>query len=291
MSVAERQNTDDALLFLAATQRRYALARRWRSVRIDVALLFAVAGPVVAHAADEATAYVAAAAAVWTLVSRVLTAAEAHARGQAVRAQERFDTYVFGLEWNSGSLGSMPSREDLCDWAQEQRSASRDWYPPVAARAPSPIDVLLCQRSSVNWSRRDHQVMRLLALVVPAVLLVGSLAYAAGSDLSLGDYLLQWGLPLLPGALDVIDVAVGNHQLVSRKQQLEEQIDGLLERFRAGVDPARLADCRAVQDRVVETRLLPGVPGWWYRLTREKRERAMLDAAEGYMRDLGIDSA
>ena len=40
----------------------------------------------------------------------------------------------------------------------------------------------------------------------------------------------------------------------------------------------------------METRLLPGVPYWWYRLTRDKRERVMLEAAEGYLRDLGIEA-
>ena len=63
--------------------------------------------------------------------------------------------------------------------------------------------------------------MRLLALIAPALLLFGSLIYAAATNLGLGDYLLQWGLPLLPGALNLVDIAVDNHRLVSRKQQVE----------------------------------------------------------------------
>lgn len=288
MSVAERQNSDDALLFVRAAQRRYALARLWRAIRIDGALAFAVAGPVVAHAADNATPYIAAGAAAWALAGRVLAAAEGHARRQAVRAQEMFDTLVFGLGWNPGAAGERPSREEVCDWADNERSTSRNWYPPVLAAAPTPIDVLLCQRSSVVWSRRDHQVMRFVALALPVLLFVGSLIYAASTNLGLDDYLLQWGLPLLPGALDVADVALDNHRLVDRKRQLEREIEALLDRFRSGPDAPTLADCRLVQDRIVETRLLPGVPLWWYRITHVKRERAMYVAAEGYLRDLGI---
>jgi hypothetical protein len=284
--VPDRQNTDDALLFMCAARRRYATARRWRSLRIAVALMIGIAGPVVASVASGADVYVAAAAALWTVVSRVLSVVEQQVRSEAVRAQEKFDTHVFGIAWNDTATGDEPSREELEDWSRRETARPTDWYPPNLVTLPDGAAILLCQRASVNWSRRDHQVYRFVVLGLAGLIGVGPVIYALVADLSLADYLLRWAIPLLPTILVVVDAAIERHHLASEEYRVEKSVHALLDQIKQTGTTPSLSDCRRVQDEIVAMRLLPGVPNWWYRLTRARRERAMQAAAQGYAREI-----
>lgn len=104
---------------------------------------------------------------------------------------------------------------------------------------------------------------------------VATLIIGVALDLSLGDYLLRLGLPILPAGLDVLDMATGNAQLAADKLHLEAEADDLLTRcITARELPPRRA-CRDLQNGIYATRLKPGVPQWIYRLTRADREDDM----------------
>lgn len=224
--------------------------------------------------------YVAAFAAAWVVFSRtVLLGQERREQDAGALAQEVFDVDVFGLPWNAAKAGPAPAPEDLCNWGERQAETEvRDWYPDVRP-VQYPLDVLLCQRASVTWARQDHatyaQILR--SCVGVALVLTVALGLILGLDLS--EYLLRLGLPVLPAALDVLDIASANTGLARSRGQLQLEADSLYARARETGRPPSMHQCRGLQDEIHATRRVLGVPNSFYRLTRERRQRNMQDVA------------
>lgn len=286
-SIFERQNTKEALLTARAFKRRYAIARRWRLLRVGTALVIGTAGVLLALIEPGTSEYVAAAAAVWLVFSRiVLTPNELRERRQGAVAQERFDTTVFDLPWSPSVVGPIPAPEDIRNWAHKQDDDGlRDWYSD-ARPAQHPVDVLLCQRSTVTWARQDHATYsRMLNWAVGAAL-AATLVLGVVLDLTLGEYLLRLGLPVLPAALDVLDIANGNAKIARAKRRLETGADELLVRARTNGTAPTVAECRDLQNGIFATRLLPGVLNGMYRRTRSKRQRNMDDTVRDQVQSL-----
>lgn len=274
-----RQNDDNATLYARAMGCRYARAKQWRGLRIYVAIGMGLAGPLVGLLAENASPYLGAAAGLWALVGRGLAMVERHYRRQGQQAQECFDTHVFELPWNS-ALARRPSREDLIDWASTNQTKSVDWYPPEVARLPRPLDALLCQRASANWARRDHERYRVLVAGVGVVMLVISVIIGVLAGMSLGEYLIKLALPLLPALLEIIEIADQNAQLAVAKSNIETRIDELIATAAATGQVPSEQSSRAAQDELFATRGVAAVPEWWYSRTRDRREAAMVEAAE-----------
>jgi hypothetical protein len=277
-SIFERQNQPDALALAKAFRRRYAIARRWRRLRVAAGLLIATAGVLLALLEPSTEEYVSAIAAGWAVFGRtVLDGYEQRQRHCGAVAQELFDTEVFNLPWSPSAVGSRPAPEDVRNWARGQSDERlHDWYGD-ARPARHPVDVLLCQRSIITWARQDHATYAHLLRWAAGIAFIATLIIGVILDLSLGEYLLRLGVPVLPACLDVLDIAKANAQVATTKRRLEQQADALLTRARTAATPPTIAECRELQDGIYATRLMAGVPNWMYAITRSKRQQNMED--------------
>jgi hypothetical protein len=279
-SIAERQNQPAALRAARAFRRRYAIARRWRALRLGVGLALGTVGVLLALLEPSTGEYVAALAAAWIVFSRtVLLAQERREQDAGALAQEVFDVEVFDLPWNAAKAGPAPAPEDLCNWGERQaESEVRDWYPDVGP-VQHPLDVLLCQRASLTWARQDHGTYAHVLRWGVGVALLLTVVLGLILGLELGEYLLRLGLPVLPAALDILDIATANAALARSRGQLQLETDSLYARARDAGQPPSMHDCRVLQNEIYATRRVIGVPDWFYRLTRERRQRNMQDVA------------
>jgi hypothetical protein len=286
-SISERQNSAAALLVARAFRRRYVVARRWRMLRIGVGVLVGTVGILLALFERSTSDYVAAFAAAWIVFGRtVLAGKEQRERRCGAVTQECFDTDVFELPWSTSVVGPPPEPEDVRNWARREAVGDlRNWYPDPRP-AQHPVDVLLCQRSIITWARQDHATYAEVLRWAVGVGLVATLVLAVLLDLSVGEYLLRLGVPVLPAALDVLDVAKGNSDLAAAKQRLEAQAGALLARARDDAIPPSVAECRDLQNGIFATRLLPGVPGWLYRFTRTGRQTNMEETVRAQVQSL-----
>lgn len=277
-SIFERQNEPKALGLARAFRRRYAVARRWRLLRVGVGLLIGTVGVLLALLEPSTEEYVSAIAAAWLVFGRtVLEVYEERQRRRGALAQELFDTRVFDLPWNPSAVGSQPAPEDVRNWARRQGDEGlSDWYADTHPARP-PIDVLLSQRAIITWARQDHTAYAHLLRWAAGIAFVATVVIGLVLGLSLGEYLLRLGVPVLPACLDVLDIAKANAQVASTKKRLERRADVLLERARTSETPPTTAECRELQDGIYATRLLPGVPNWMYAITRSERQRNMED--------------
>jgi len=278
--IRERQNRPDALSAARAFRRRYALARRWRTLRLAGSASIGAAGIALALFGPESSApCIAAAAAAWLFGSRIfMRPNEIRLQDQGALAQEVFDAAVFALPWNDAAVGRRPAYEDIANWGRHQGEEDlRDWYPDTGG-AHHPVDALICQRAIVTWARQDHEtharVLRAAAAVIGAAIIVLALAL----DLSLGGFLLYLGLPYLPLAFEILDVADQNSTLAASKLRLEENADALFASAEAGIAPS-LDACRRLQDEIFTTRRAVGIPTWFYERTRGGRQENMEDVA------------
>ncbi len=275
-SIFERQNESDVLDLAKAFRRRYTLARRWRVVRVGIGVLIGTFGVLLALLAPSTEEYVSAAAAGWVVFGRtVLDAYERRQRRCGALAQELFDTEVFGLPWSPSTVARRPAPEDVRNWGRgESVEGLRDWYPD-ARPAQHPVDVLLCQRSIVTWARQDHSTYAHILRWVVGGTFVATLVIGVVLDLSLGEYLLRLGVPVLPAALDVLDIAKGNSDAARAKSRLEAEANALLATARMTATAPTVVECRELQTGIYATRLLPGVPNWMYNFTRRNRQENM----------------
>lgn len=159
--------------------------------------------------------------------------------------------------------------------------ALRDWYPAAAERVIRPVDVLLCQRSSVVWGRRTHSGYAALLLALTLGWWIVGVAVGVLADLSLGEYLVGLFLPSLPAFLDASELWRAHREQADNKGLIENEIDELWATARAIAHVPPPERCREIQDRIYVTRRTgPPVPRPYYRLRRDRDERAMQSAAE-----------
>lgn len=277
-SIFERQNEPQALDLAKAFRRRYAVARRWRLLRVGTGFLIGTVGALLALLEPSTEEYVSAIAAAWIVFGRtVLDWYEQRQRCCGALAQELFDTQIFELPWNSSAVGSRPAPEDVRNWTRGQSDEGlHDWYADTGP-AQHPVDVLLSQRSAITWARQDHTTYAHLLRWAVGATFIATLVTGMALGLSLGEYLLRLGVPVLPACLDVLDIAKANAQVARTKSRLERQADVLLARARTTETPPTIAECRELQDGIYATRLLPGVPNWIYAITHGNRQQNMED--------------
>jgi hypothetical protein len=230
---------------------------------------------------EQSTAdYVAGAAAAWIVFGRTLLAAqERREQEQGALAQEVFDIEVLRLPWNAATAGVQPAPEDLRNWGERQPPDSmRDWYADVRP-ARHPVDALICQRSSVTWARQDHATYARVLRVIGGAALVATILLGIALSMNLGEYLLRLGLPVLPAVLDIFDIASANDAIGRRRVLIAEEADRLYTRARDSAVAPSEAECRRLQDEIYGTRRVMGIPDWFYRLTRRRRQRNMEEVA------------
>lgn len=109
--------------------------------------------------------------------------------------------------------------------------------------------------------------------------MVATLVLGVALHLNLGDYLLRLGLPVLPAVLDVFDIATGNAALGRSRGRLAHEADRLYEQACDTGVPPTILECRALQDEIYATRRTVGVPSWFYRVTRTRRQLNMEEVA------------
>lgn len=280
-TIAERQNAPVALRAAKAFRRRYRVAKFWHTLRGGGGILLGTVGVFIALIKPSTADGIAAAAAGWAFVGRLLLVElERHFQGDGALGQEVFDTYVLQVGWNAAAAGDPPVAEDLINWgARQTEDGLRDWYPDTSEAIP-PLDALICQRASLTWARQDHQTYALILRVVAIAAFCVTLILGAALKLSVGDYMLRLAVPMLPGVLDILDLARANSELGTRRKQAEQLALAMYSNARDTAVAPTVAECRSLQDEIYRSRRVIGPPSWFYFLKRSARQINMEQVAD-----------
>jgi predicted pore-forming effector associated with SMODS systems len=272
--IKQRQDHKPHLQRLLAYSNLYNTAQWWRRTRTLGTFTLAATAPVIALLVPSTSAMLAAISGGWLVLGRtILTWLEQRATLHAVRVQELYDTELFFLPWNTSLAGRRPVPDDVADAARHIKKDKDylNWYDIDLGDTPWPGDVLLCQRQSVVWSRRDHRAYGTTIVLTGISWFILGLTIALAQDLTLADYLIKIFLPSAPAFLDSVELGRAHWRHAAAREQVENEIHDLWETYRANPASLTEAECRKIQDEAFRLRLNgPRVPNLFYKLRRAK---------------------
>jgi hypothetical protein len=280
--ISQRQNSDASMDLLRADTWYYLRAKRWHALKVGGTLLLALAAPIVLFWEPGWGDWLGALAGAWVLAGRtVLSWLDERHVHQAVTIQEEFDVDLFDLDWNDALAGSKAAPEDIDTAARKivkeaDLERLRNWYAD-ADSAVWPMNVVLCQRSSAVWGRRNHFGYAYLVLGLGITWFAAGLVMASlAPNPSLAHYLVIVFLPSQPAFLDTVDLLRGHLRLANAKKALEEQTTALWTRGVQSPGLVTQQDCRDIQDQTYRLRRAGmQIPQIIYRIRRKQDEAAM----------------
>jgi len=273
------QNAPDALRLLIAQRRLYRKAKRWLAARWLGFVVIGIAAPVVSTVWPNCAAVAGAAAGVWIFLGRTwLLTSQEIITARAAAIQEQFDLLVFGMpSVERATHRSSPEEISLIVGGDSQVRVVAgdehllDWYPFKGKDGT--IAIGIAQRANVAYTDSLLKTTVSAWSMVIAVWLMALTIFAIAAGLTLGEFVLGVGLPILPAALDAIQLFNGVRRSSADKADLAQEIEDRL----AGVpNSVRPHDLLVWQSRLFELRRsAPEVPDFLYKLRRSVNERAM----------------
>jgi hypothetical protein len=263
---------------LLAYSHLYNRAQWWRRIRSLGTFTLATAAPIIALTFPATGDVLAAVSAGWLVLGRTtLSWLEQHARYKAVQVQELYDVRLFYLPWNSALAGRQPGPEDIASAAHHIRNRDRftGWYTVDVADTPWPGDVLLCQRQSLVWSRRDHRGYGTAVLATGIAWLLVGLTVAFVRDLTIAEYLIKIFLPSAPAFLDSYELARAHWSDAAAQEEIEDRINEIWSSYHNNPAAIPITECREIQDSAFALRRNgQRVPTLFYLIRKATSDRA-----------------
>ncbi|MFD8044832.1 S-4TM family putative pore-forming effector [Streptomyces chartreusis] len=272
--IKERQDQPEHLTRLLAYSHLYKTAVRWRRIRIWGNVVMALTAPLFAVFLPSDASTRGAIAAAWLVLGRtVLSSLEQSYSLQGANVQELYDTKLFHLPWNQALVGREPVPDDVSAAARRIRDHGPylDWYSIDLGDTPWPGDVLLCQRQSAVWSRRDHRAYGTFLAISGGTWTLTIIVFALARDMTLLTFLVALFLPSAAALLDTIELAREHWQQSVKRRQVEDDIHDVWNKYQASPRDIPIAECQRLQDATYLLRRdSPPVPKWFYNLRRHE---------------------
>lgn len=274
------QNMEEAQRLLAAQSSLYTSSKTARDIRVGVVLLAAVCLALAAALSDGGDVPVGVVGGLVVLIASLIAAQRQQSRTElAVAVQERFDTQVFQLKWNSLCVRRTPTGQEVAGAASKYRGdRTRDWYPDTGT-AERPLDILICQQANLGWGAFVHRSWAWLVVTVS----IGAIALGAvvwwGVDLTAFQGMNILALPALPLLWEASDEVRRHFESAKGKDETQQLVlsiwqEGLTNK---GTTASR---CRDIQNEIVHIRRTNAhVPDWFDKRFRGRSEHAMRTSA------------
>lgn len=291
--IPQRQNQAEFVNRIAASSRAYELVERLARWQSGLAIIAAVAGPVVRLSYPVAVPWAAYFSCGVILINLVLERRERKYRRLGAKVQEVFDTALLNLTWNSHRCQAAPDHEEINSLAEAYRKRSTterllNWYPVEAGSIPLEYARFVCQRANMRW---DMELRRKFAALfyVAAALAVGGLGCVAlAMNWTASEVLVSLVVPALPLAVKLVQQGLKH----TDSAEISERAKGMLETIWSnalvsGTDVAQLSeDARRLQDELFDRRCTtPKVPQRLYLWWKDDLERDMQFAAKQMVKE------
>lgn len=283
--IVQAQNSDANLRLLLVQRRLYSYAKIWSMVRGIGVGVVAIVAPILTAVVPEAAVVVAAVAAAWFALNRLLFSfLERYFATRGATAQEQFDTSIFGMPTiaiRSPRLMPEEMRRLAGDRVRRKKAYSdeslKDWY-PIRTDVDGTVAIAISQRANLAYSQtllRRNAAVWLVLLIVWAVVAV---IIGIANHFDLLTFLLVVALPTMPPLLDAVDEALRVLAAGKERRALADQIqDAIATSSKTPIRPEQLLAWQA--QLFALRRDSPLVPDWLYWLLRPRTEDEMNDGA------------
>ncbi|MET9967996.1 S-4TM family putative pore-forming effector [Streptomyces sp. NPDC006356] len=275
-SITEAQNQERSIRLLSAQRRMYADAKVIYNLRLSVIMSGGIIGATCALIFTQARPVIGAATGVILLSLSIAGAATEKSKVKdAAAVQEEFDTSIFQLPWNQSKTQRVSPSEVARASLRHKGSGLTNWYADTE-EAPRPLDVLMCQRSNLGWGISMHRSWAMAAMSSALAVLIIAAIPCLLMHLSFSAALFGVYAPLIAVTKELLEIWRSNLESAIRKELAEGRAIHLLTNsLETGEIPTE-SDCRELQDEILESRQTNAmIPDWYYRIRRDKDEKAM----------------
>ncbi|MCC9316056.1 MULTISPECIES: S-4TM family putative pore-forming effector [Lactobacillaceae] len=267
-----KQNTPEAIQLLSAQRHLYSQAKF-----IEFFSFLSTLAPIILVLFIKNRICIQFITIIITVVSLLLTQWSKDKIKNATRIQEKFDTLIFGLNWNKILVGREPSPEIINKFSQNKNQGElKDWYPNPNLDSAK-LNIIICQRSNVIWNIQLHKIC---SNVIGGLLCMFLLLIIAG--ITFKDYM--WGhvmdaaiVTTIPIVIKFINYWITFKALLDAETQLINQIDDIIHSIDKNRYSISVKDLRSIQDfifvNIRSATIL--VPNWLYFVTKKSHEEAM----------------
>ncbi len=287
--IPTKQNETASLELLLTQRRLYSKAKSCFTLRISLALIFAIVGPLVSASFTHVSVYVGLASFVYLFVNLLLLERlESVHKQNAAKIQETLDTYLFNLPWNEYVTGKRPDPELIAKTLEkrfaEDVSDLKDWYPAAVGKVDLAFARLVCQRANAWWDTNLRRRYLWFLVTASVVVLIAVVIASVITDLTVTNLLLGIILPAVPFAEVVIQQIKQNQESSHLTTQLKENIDAEIAKLIAAgkIEQDLTATSRTFQDQIFRHRTKSSmVFDWIHKLAKPVYEKRMqFSAAE-----------
>lgn len=279
--IADEQNEKKSIERLFVQRKIYSQAKIIFYIRLILALLIALVGPILAVSFPAQKHIIALSSLIYLLIEFLLKNIEANKKTTAARIQELFDTEVFDINWNETIVGAKPSLEvinkNLIGVTEEdfKKANIENWYPIKIKELPQNLAILICQRSNIWW---DSNLRKKVVLCMYVVLsLVSLLSIILNFSNVLSDVIVNV-LPLIPLYKVLIGQIIIDNKSITRLSILKNKLEYILENNPSIVN---INELRLIQDEIFRHRSNnQPVPDFFYKIFRDNSEKIMNMTAE-----------
>jgi hypothetical protein len=279
--IAVEQNSAYSQRLLAAQSRLYSDAKRIHDARILAVLVLAASTALLALRFPDLRLAVGGIGGTITFVwSIVASQREKRCARDASLVQEAFDIHVFDLPWN-GIAADRPSPTVIAEAASRYRGhRTKDWYPDTR-NVVRPLDVLICQRTNLGWGTSTHHFYASFITGVIIVLIAVGMLIAIMNHLSVTDALVSILIPFLAPIREFVETARAHRDSAVAKASAESKVLALWRQGLENAEAVAIADCRALQDLILNIRQNNAhIPDWLDGLRRNRNESTMQASAD-----------
>ncbi|MCF8542782.1 MAG: hypothetical protein K9G24_06850 [Candidatus Nanopelagicales bacterium] len=286
-AIADAQNEDSNLTLLLAQRLLYSRAKIWTTVRGVGVGLIAVSAPLIAAFWEPLAVWVAAVAAAWYVLNRVVfRRLERRDATSGATAQELFDMSVFGMPTIAvraprlvpEDVARIVGRGGLRRRRAFAEEKLRNWY-PIRTNVPGRVAIAIVQRGNLAYTRRLLQRHATLWLWLLCGWALTAIGIALWFEFSFETFLLAVALPVMPPLVDAWDEYSQISAAGREREALANEIEDAIKADATSPIPAQ--QLLTWQGQLFALRRdSPLVPDWLYWLLRNRAEAEMSEAAE-----------
>lgn len=283
-NINDIQNKDGSLQKLAAQRRAYTEAKWIFSIRSVSAILVAIAFPLLSEAFPSLKNWFTASAIAYIAVDFFLKKMESEKRTDGAKIQEAFDCEVYGLRWNSFTVGGKPDGEIVGEYFTKVQKLGfeslKNWYPNNISELPIGIARTICQRANIWWDSGLRIWYARLNLVI--LIILSTFMLWVNKDKTVASSIIFFAsfVPLFKLLLEeFISHTESAKRLTGLKEQLNDQLESALT-----VGDVDEYTNRSIQDELFRHRnSVTSIPDWFYGVLKNRYEKLMGFSAQEYL--------
>lgn len=280
-SILERQNKPEFIRIIKAQRVAYADAKNYQLGFELVALLVAMALPIVYIFWPEYKTFAGCTGAILSLIALIIDRIQKQITKDAASMQEQFDRELFELDWDQYNGAKKVDPEKVISYSKRYpKEDVLNWYSEnITSNIPHRMAVVLCQKANLQWDKELRKKYRLLVIILGvlyAILMTVAIALQFSKTYEfLGQIFL-----MLVGSVAFIKycytVTIDKSDIIKEKEELAGKLNKLLEEYKKSKTQPSKEDLSRIQTTIFNSRRKSvKVPEWFYNLRKKKQEKEM----------------